>query len=87
MTMKKILYFALAALFALSSCELERTPHSGYTPDDLYEDPEAAFELMLTGVYGQMKGMVDAHHRTGEYPGDNIAKHLSTTDAMSVFIT
>ncbi len=84
--MKKILYIALAACFALSSCELERLPHNGYTPDMVAADP-GSFDLLLTGVYGQMKAMMDNSHRAGEYPGDNVVKDKSSTDAFAPYIS
>lgn len=77
--MKKILYSALAACLVLSSCELERTPHSGYTPEQLGQNP-AALQILLTGIYGQMKGMADATNRIAEMPGDNTNKDKSSTD-------
>lgn len=70
----------------LSSCELERTPHGGYTGEEMAVNP-TAFESMITGLYGQMKGMADATHRAGDYPGDNSSKHSSTTDAMADYMT
>jgi hypothetical protein len=84
--MKKISYIVAAACMVFASCELERMPHTGYTTDQMDESPTAVTE-MLTGVYGQLKGMVDATHRTGEYPGDTFAKNQSTTDDFSDYMT
>lgn len=77
--MKKIFISALAVCLVLSSCELERMPHSGYTPEQLSKNP-SALKILLTGIYGQMKGMADATHRIAEMPGDNTNKDKSSTD-------
>jgi hypothetical protein len=84
--MKKILYVLIAACTVLSSCELERLPHDGYTSEMIANDP-GGFDMMLKGVYGQMKGMMDNAHRAGEYPGDNVIKDKTSTDAFAPYIT
>jgi hypothetical protein len=84
--MKKTAYIIIAACVALTACDVERFPHNGYRKEQLEVDP-AAFELLLTGVYGQMKGMADNSHRAGEYPGDNVAKDKNSTDAFAPYIS
>ncbi len=83
--MKQLSYIIITACLLLTSCDLERMPYSGYTDEQIAQDP-AALDLMLQGCYGQLKSMIDNNHRFGEYPGDNLLKDKSSTDAFMQYI-
>lgn len=89
--MKKII-FTLTILVAVvfSSCELDRTPFTEISADELFEDPGAAQSATL-GNYLFLKGdkgydgWSDDLHRISEYGGDNVMISGGTTDPLFFF--
>jgi len=86
--MKKIVFFVImSAVILFTGCDLERLPYSGYTEETIKRDPEGAFDMLLTGIYGQMKDWGNQFHRVGEYSGDNITIRGTSTDNFFDFIS
>lgn len=89
--MKKII-FTLTILVAVvfSSCELDRSPFTEISADELFEDPGAAQSATL-GNYLFLKGdkgydgWSDDLHRISEYGGDNVMISGGTTDPLFFF--
>lgn len=89
--MKKIIYISLLAITAIfTSCELDRSPFTEISADDLFEDPGAAQAATL-GNYLFLKGdkgydgWSDDLHRMSEYSGDNVMISGGTTDPLFFF--
>ena len=89
--MKKIIYISLLAITAVfTSCELDRSPFTEISADDLFKDPGAAQSATL-GNYLFLKGdkgydgWSDDLHRMSEYSGDNVMISGGTTDALFFF--
>ena len=89
--MKNII-FTLMILVAVvfSSCELDRSPFTEISADELFEDPGAAQSATL-GNYLFLKGdkgydgWSDDLHRISEYGGDNVMISGGTTDPLFFF--
>lgn len=89
--MKKITYLILlVTTVMLTSCELDRSPYTEISADDLFNDPGAAQTATL-GNYLFLKGdkgydgWIDDLHRMSEYSGDNVMISGGTTDALYFF--
>lgn len=89
--MKKIIYISLLATVAVfTSCELDRSPSTQISADDLFQDPGAAQSATL-GNYLFLKGdkgydgWSDDLHRMSEYSGDNVMISGGTTDPLFFF--
>ncbi|WP_418501561.1 RagB/SusD family nutrient uptake outer membrane protein [Flagellimonas sp.] len=89
--MKNITYlFLLVTTVILTSCELDRSPYTEISADDLFNDPGAAQTATL-GNYLFLKGdkgydgWIDDLHRMSEYSGDNVMISGGTTDALYFF--
>ena len=73
-----------------SSCELDRSPFTEISADELFEDPGAAQSATL-GNYLFLKGdkgydgWSDDLHRISEYGGDNVMISGGTTDPLFFF--
>ncbi|WP_341214849.1 RagB/SusD family nutrient uptake outer membrane protein [uncultured Wocania sp.] len=89
--MKKIIYISLLAITVVfTSCDLDRSPFTEISADDLFEDPGAAQTATL-GNYLFLKGdkgydgWSDDLHRMSEYSGDNVMISGGTTDPLFFF--
>lgn len=89
--MKRIIYISLITFTAVfTSCDLDRSPYTEISADDLFEDPGAAQAATL-GNYLFLKGdkgydgWSDDLHRMSEYSGDNVMISGGTTDALYFF--
>jgi tetratricopeptide (TPR) repeat protein len=89
--MKKIIYITLLVFTTVfTSCELDRSPFTEISADDLFEDPGAAQAATL-GNYLFLKGdkgydgWADDLHRMSEYSGDNVMISGGTTDPLFFF--
>lgn len=89
--MKKIIYISLLAITVVfTSCDLDRSPFTEISADDLFEDPGAAQAATL-GNYLFLKGdkgydgWSDDLHRMSEYSGDNVMISGGTTDPLFFF--
>jgi len=89
--MKKILYISLLTITTVfTSCDLDRSPFTEISADELFEDPGAAQSATL-GNYLFLKGdkgydgWADDLHRMSEYSGDNVMISGGTTDALYFF--
>lgn len=86
MKLKHIIFTVICTLI-FTSCDLERLPDNAYTKEQIEADKEAAFQILLNGCYGHLKGWADVMHRVGEYPSDNIMIRGTSTDAFYPFIS
>ncbi|WP_034044556.1 RagB/SusD family nutrient uptake outer membrane protein [Wocania ichthyoenteri] len=89
--MKKIIYISLLAITVVfTSCDLDRSPFTEISADDLFKDPGAAQAATL-GNYLFLKGdkgydgWSDDLHRMSEYSGDNVMISGGTTDPLFFF--
>lgn len=89
--MKKIIYISLLAITVVfASCDLDRSPFTEISADDLFKDPGAAQAATL-GNYLFLKGdkgydgWSDDLHRMSEYSGDNVMISGGTTDPLFFF--
>lgn len=86
MKTKKILTVLLAAA-SLSACDIDRFPTYQMSSDQVTQDPVGQLEILMNGMYAQLKTWSDPMHRCGEYAGDNMMIRGSSTDAFYEFIT
>lgn len=86
MKTKKILTLLLAAA-SLSACDIDRFPTERMSSDQVTQDPLGRLEILMNGMYAQLKTWSDPMHRCGEYAGDNMMIRGSSTDAFYEFIT
>lgn len=89
--MKKFIYLSLLVITGVfTSCELDRSPSTKISAEDLFEDPGAAQSATL-GNYVFLKGdkgydgWSDDLHRMSEYSGDNVMISGGTTDNLFFF--
>ena len=90
--MKKFIYLSILAIVmgVFTSCELDRSPFTQISAEELFEDPGAAQSATL-GNYVFLKGDLgydgwsDDLHRMSEYSGDNVMISGGTTDALFFF--
>ncbi|WMI65726.1 RagB/SusD family nutrient uptake outer membrane protein [Aestuariibaculum sp. YM273] len=89
--MKKIFYTILFSIpMVFTSCDLDRSPFTEISADDLFQDPGAAQSATL-GNYLFLKGdkgydgWIDDLHRMSEYSGDNVMISGGTTDDLYFF--
>ncbi|MGY0407039.1 MAG: RagB/SusD family nutrient uptake outer membrane protein, partial [Polaribacter sp.] len=89
--MKKIIYIALVAITVVfTSCDLDRSPFTQISADELFADPGAAQAATL-GNYVFLKGdkgyngWSDDLHRMSEYSGDNVMISGGTSDPLFFF--
>jgi tetratricopeptide (TPR) repeat protein len=89
--MKKISYILLLTItVVLTSCDLDRSPFSQISAEELFKDPGSAQAATL-GNYVFLKGdkgydgWSDDLHRMSEYSGDNVMISGGTTDALFFF--
>lgn len=81
--MKKIAIFAFAASVLFTACDIDRTPYSSYTEDQVKSD----LNIMLNGCYAKLKPWSDNMHYVGEFGGDNVMKQAPSTDSWFEFIS
>ena len=86
MKTKKILTVLLAAA-SLSACDIDRFPTYQMSSDQVTKDPMGQLEVLMNGMYAQLKTWSDPMHRCGEYAGDNMMIRGTSTDAFFEFIT
>ena len=91
MMMKKINYILLSIVaLVMTSCDLDRSPFTEVSAEDLFADPGAAQSATL-GNYLFLKGdkgydgWADDLHRISEYSGDNVMISGRTTDPLYFF--
>ncbi|WP_345006370.1 RagB/SusD family nutrient uptake outer membrane protein [Snuella lapsa] len=89
--MKKINYILLSIVaLVMTSCDLDRSPFTEVSAEDLFADPGAAQSATL-GNYLFLKGdkgydgWADDLHRISEYSGDNVMISGRTTDPLYFF--
>lgn len=86
MKTKKILTVLLVAA-SLSACDIDRFPTYQMSSDQVTQDPVSQLEILMNGMYAQLKTWSDPMHRCGEYAGDNMMIRGSSSDAFYEFIT
>ncbi|AFL85767.1 RagB/SusD family protein [Belliella baltica DSM 15883] len=81
--MKKLSYIFIISLgiFAIASCDIDKSPYDSITSDDLAQSETSAMIVTL-GTYSRMKAWTDNWHRLFEYPGDNVALSGTTSDPL-----
>ncbi|MCH7399913.1 RagB/SusD family nutrient uptake outer membrane protein [Belliella sp. DSM 107340] len=81
--MKKLSYIFIISLgiFAITSCDIDKSPYDSITSDDLAQSETSAMNVTL-GTYSRMKAWTENWHRLFEYPGDNVALSGTTSDPL-----
>ena len=84
--MKKILTLILICA-TLTACDIERLPSDQMSSKQVIDNPDENLDILMKGVYAQLKIWSDPMHRCGEYAGDNMMIRGSSTDAFYEFIS
>lgn len=86
--MKKIYtILTLVAVFALSSCDLDKNPYNYMNEEDIKKQQEASLQTLVNGCYGTLKAWIEDYYYLGEYGSDNVLKHAPSTNNFYFYFT